>query len=108
MEGPTVYEVEPTLAVIKDDGSEVDNRALIRLDLKQSISAQIDLDRGLTSKELALAGFAPTGELVGYSKTKVWVYDPVNHALRIVFSAPAKEKIRYAAVVGGWIARDHF
>src|SRR6266496_6693093 len=37
MEGPTVYEVEPTLAVITDDGSEayyVDNRALT--DLKES------------------------------------------------------------------------
>jgi hypothetical protein len=103
MEGPTVYEVEPTLAVITDDGSEayyVDNRALIRLDLKQSISAKIDLDGGLTSKEFALAGFAPTGELIGYSKANLWVYDPANHAQRIVFRAPAKEKIRYAAVKG--------
>src|SRR5438874_10665978 len=77
MEGPTVYEVEPTLAVITDDGSEayyVDNGALSRLDLKQSISGRIDLDGELTSKEFALAGFAPTGELVGYSKAKVWGY----------------------------------
>src|SRR5580700_7785841 len=47
MEGPTVYEVEPTLAVITNDGSDayyVDNSALIQVNLKRNTSAKIDLD----------------------------------------------------------------
>src|SRR5882724_9358131 len=61
MEGPTVYEVAPTLTVITNDGSEayyVDKGALIRLNLQQNTSAKIDLDISISR----LVGFAPNGK----------------------------------------------
>ena len=71
---------------------------LTRLDLKQHTSAKINLDSKVTGKEFILAGFAPTGELIGYSQTKVWTYDHSKQAPRVVFASPKQQKIRYATV----------
>ena len=95
MEGPTVYEVEPSNAVICDDGSEayyVGDSGLAQLNLKQNTSAKIALDVSVSGKDFQLVGFAPTSELIGHSKAKVWAYDPVSHTLRVVFRAPAKKR----------------
>jgi hypothetical protein len=113
MEGPTVYWVDLPNAAISDDGSEayymekvmsdddlfrVIGCTLTRLDLKQNTSAKISLDPKVTGKEFTLAGFAPTGELIGYSQRKLWAYDRSKHTLRVVFDSPKQQKIRYATV----------
>jgi hypothetical protein len=112
MEGPTIYGVDPSNAVISDDGLEVYymepvmsdesfrviSCTLTRLNLKQNTSAKINLDPRVTGKEFMLAGFAPTGELIGYSQTKLWSYDRSKQALRVVFASPEQQKIRYATV----------
>ncbi len=101
MEGPTLYEVDPTLAVISDDGSEAfyaEGSTLTQLNLSQNTSAKLNLDSGVTGKEFQLAGFAPAGELVGYSQTKLWTYDPARQTLRTVFTSPKQKKIRYATI----------
>src|SRR5439155_24665351 len=98
MEGPTVYGVEPTLAVITNDGSEayyIDNSALIQLNLKRNTTAKIDLDEALTG---TLFGVAPNGELIGYSETSLWAFDPARRTVKVIFAAPPDEKIRYATV----------
>jgi hypothetical protein len=107
MEGPTVYEVEPSLAVISDDGSQAyyvesgsygwtdesfgpkKNSTLIRLDLNQKTSAKVDLDPSVGGTKFRLVGFAPTGELIGYSRGNVWAYAPAARALRVLFTVPA-------------------
>jgi hypothetical protein len=110
MEGPTIYGVDLPNAAISDDGSEayytepvwsdfrVIGCTLTRFDLKQHTSAKINLDSKVTGKEFILAGFAPTGKLIGYSQTKVWTYDHSKQALRVVFASPKQQKIRYATV----------
>jgi hypothetical protein len=101
MEGPTVYWVPPAEAVIADDGGQaycVDGSGILKLDLKQSRVTKINVDEAVTGKEFLLAGFGPTGELIGYSKASLWTFDPVEHAARVIFTAPPDEKIRYATV----------
>jgi len=71
MEGPTTYSIDPSNAVISDDGSEafyVEGPTLTQLNLSQNTLAKINLDSGVTGKEFQLAGFAPGGELIGYSQ----------------------------------------
>jgi hypothetical protein len=99
MEGPTVFEIEPALAAISDDGLEafyVEESTLTQLDLSQNTSTNLNLDSAVTGKEFQLAGFAPAGELIGYSQTSLWTYDPARQALRTVFTSPKQKKIRYA------------
>src|SRR5260370_7080002 len=94
MEGPIVYEVEPSLAVISDDGSQAyyvesgsygwtdesfgpkKNSTLIRLDLNQKIAAKIDLDPSVGGTKFRLVGFRPPGELIAYSRRHVSPYPP--------------------------------
>ena len=109
MEGPTVYLVMPSQAVITDDGAEayyvemeegydVERAALIQLNLRQGTSAKINLDESVTGNEFLLAGFAPNGEPIAYSKASLWVFDRSEHAARIIFTASPGEKINYATV----------
>jgi hypothetical protein len=49
----------------------------------------------LSLYQFELAGFAPTGELIGWSKANLWASDRGNHALRILFTAPIGRNIRY-------------
>jgi hypothetical protein len=110
MEGPTIYYVDPSNAVISDDGSEayymepvwsdfrVISCTLTRLNLIENTTAKINLESRVTGKEFQLAGFAPGGELIGYSQTKLWSYDRSKQALRVVFASPKRQKIRYATV----------
>ena len=88
-------------AVITDDGAEayyVEESALVRLNLRQGTSARIRLDESVTGNEFLLAGFAPTGELIGYSKASLWAFDRSEHVARRVFAAPPDKKINYATV----------
>jgi hypothetical protein len=101
MEGPTEYFVLSSEAVISDDGAEayyVQESALVRLNLTQGTSARIRLDESVTGDEFLLAGFAPTGELIGYSKANLWAFDRSEHVARRVFAAPTDKKINYVTV----------
>src|SRR5439155_3878587 len=68
------------------------------LDPNQKISAKVDLDPSVGGTKFRLVGFAPTGELIGYSRGNVWAYAPATRALRVLFTAPKKQKIRWAAL----------
>jgi hypothetical protein len=101
MEGPTVYQVTSSEAVISDDGSLaycVEESAILQLDLKQRTVARINLDEAVTNKEISLAGFAPNGDLIGYSKANLWEFNPVHRAAKVIFTSPPEAKIRYATV----------
>jgi hypothetical protein len=85
--------------VITDDGSEAyeaQEGALTHLDFRQATSTRVKLDTRRAGETFALAGFAPTGELVGYSEARLWAYDSGNQTLRVVFNAGKDDKIRYA------------
>jgi hypothetical protein len=71
---------------------------LLHIDLKQRKLEKVPVSVGDAETGYDLIGFSPTGDLLGFSAQKVWAFTPQTRSVRTLFSAPAGEQVRYAAI----------